>query len=517
MKKHDTKTVTASRRDFVKGAAMGAVAWPLITIGGQEVQAAEPPRRWDHETSILIAGGGVSGCSAAIAAADAGDREVLVIEKMGTTGGSGVFSSGTIIAADTPMQREKGIKDSADRWYNEAMDTSENGVDPKVTRTLVEGSNEVWNFLHAAGMRWSFIDELPGYSAPRGYREAGGGKKMMNVIAAEMKKRAAITVLLETRVSRLFADKDGQVVGVEIMDAKNQPTTVRAKKGVAICTGDYAANPRYIESHFPQLKDTKFVGNAGNTGDGIRMAQRLGADITGYNAQGHPHCVEVAPGKAVLWSRYEFLAEDGLILVNAEGKRFCNEPVKAYYVPLFPEVQKQGGKFACVFDEAAAKAVLASPRFDTTFRGHTALFRDGLKGDGYVIKKADSIEALAKLIGIDPAGLAKTVAEYNANAAKGTDPQYQRDAKFLKPIVNGPFYGWKGVVGVTTTRGGLRMDPDARILDVDLKPIPRLYGAGATIGGYTNEAGYRSGWHLNNALVFGRIAGKRLAAEKPMA
>ena len=80
-----------------------------------------------------------------------------------------------------------------------------------------------------------------------------------------------------------------------------------------------------------------------------------------------------------------------------------------------------------------------------------------------------------------------------------------------------PYYGWRGTIGVTTTRGGLRMDAEARIIDVDLKPIGRLYGAGGTIGGYTNESGYRSGWHLTNALVFGRIAGKNIAALKPWA
>lgn len=139
----------------------------------------------------------------------------------------------------------------------------------------------------------------------------------------------------------------------------------------------------YIESHLPALKNTRFVGNPGNTGYGIRIAQRLGADITGYTPQGHPHCVEVAPGKAQLWPRYEFLAEAGAILVNGEGQRFCNEPVKG--------------------------------------------------------------------------------------------------------------------------------------CDGDRQPIPRLYDAGGTIGGYTNEAGYRSGWHLTNAFVFGRVAGRNITAETPWA
>jgi hypothetical protein len=97
--------------------------------------------------------------------------------------------------------------------------------------------------------------------------------------------------------------------------------------------------------------------------------------------------------------------EAGAILVNADGKRFCNEPVKGYYVPLFPEVKKQNGNFACVFDAAMAKTIVNSARFDTTFRGNSALFTNGLSGTGFVIKKADTPEALAMELDISAEGL----------------------------------------------------------------------------------------------------------------
>ena len=519
----DRENAVKSRRGFIKVAAAGTGALALSNIGVKELQAASPPQKWDSEVNVLIAGAGVSGCAAAIAANDAGETSILVLEKMPQAGGSGVFSSGTILAAGTVFQQEKGIQDSPELWYEEAVRTSEGGVDLKLTRTLIDNAREAFDFLYQAGMRWSFIDPLPGYSAARGYREANGGAKLMKVVAAEIEKRPNIKILLGTKITRLFMDEcggsfpQGEVVGIECVGEGGQTMNIKAKKAVAICTGDFSANPAYIESHFPALKNTKAVGNPGNTGDGIRMAQKLGADVTGYTPQGHPHCVEIAPGKAILWSRYEFLAEDGLILVNEDGKRFCNEPEKAYYVPLLPEVLKQKSTFACLFDEAAAKKIVASPRFATTFRGHTDLFTKGLKGDGFIIKKAGTLEELAPRLGVNAEGLKKSVAAYNEAAAKGSDPEFRRNPKFLFPIATPPFYGWKGLVGVSTTRGGLRMDPGARVLDVDLKPIPRLYGAGGTIGGYTNEAGYRSGWHLTNALTFGRVAGKNMAAEKPWA
>lgn len=380
-----------SRRQFIQGAAAGAGSLAMSHMG--TAQAAPPPKKWDSEVDVLIAGAGVSGCFAAIAAHDAGARNILMVEKTPVAGGSGRFSSGTILAAGTILQKEKNIQDSADIWYREAMETAESGVDAKVTRKLVDTATEVFDILWAAGMRWSFIDPLPGYSAPRGYREANGGAKMMKIVLAEVAKRSGITVQYETRITRLFMDQangaypQGEVIGVQCATANGRTLNIKVKKGVALCTGDFAANPAYIESHFPALKNTKFVGNPGNTGDGIRIAQRLGADITGYTPQGHPHCVEVSPGKALLWPRYEFLAQSGAILVNGDGKRFCDEPVKGYYVPLFPEVQKQGGNFACVFDAAMAKAIMSGPRFDTTFRGRSTMFTEGLNGEGFIIKK----------------------------------------------------------------------------------------------------------------------------------
>lgn len=515
----ERETGAVSRREFIMGAAAGAGALAIAGGATQSAQAAPPPPKWDMEVNVVVAGGGVSGCSAAIAAADAGETSILLVEKTKRAGGSGWFSSGTILAAGTSMQKAQNLQDSTDVWFREAMETSEGGVEPEIVRKLIDESNAVFDFLHAAGMRWSFIDPLPGYSVPRGYREASGGAKMMKVVTAQVQKRSSIKLVLETRVTRLYMNKWGQpggeVVGVECIDAAGRTINVKAKKAVVICTGDYSANPAYIESHFPALKNTKFVGNFGNTGDGIRMAQRLGADITGYNPQGHPHCVEVEPGRALLWCRYEFMAHSGAILVNGEGKRFCDEPVKAYYVPLFPEVQKQKGHFACVFDAPSAKRIGSDARFETTFRGHTEMYTQGLSGEGYVVKKADTLEELAKKLGVDAGGLTKTIAAYNDAAAKGKDPEFNRNPKYLIALNTPPYYGWRGTIGVTTTRGGLRMDAEARILDPDRRPIPRLYGAGGTIGGYTNEAGYRSGWHLSNALAYGRVAGRNAVKEQP--
>lgn len=515
----DRKKISISRRGFIKGAAAGVGSLALVNLGSGDLEAAPVPKKWDRTVNILIAGGGVAGCAAAIAASDAGEKSILILEKLPYAGGAGLLSSGTVMAAGTDLQKARGIQDSNERWYKDTMDTSANGVDPKLAKTLIDNALDTYEFLKGAGLKWSNVDPLPGYTADRCYREVNGGAKLMKAVTGEVKKRN-VPILLETRATRIFVDNcgksypQGEVVGVECIGRKGKVMNIKVKKAFAICTGDFAANAKYIESHFPELKGSTFVGHPGNTGDGIRMAQKLGADITGYSPEGHPHVVEVSPGAYLLWCRYDLLAKSGLILVNNSGKRFCNEITKGHYTPLMPEVQKQGNKFVCVFDEAIARSIMADPRFATNFRGKQNLFTEGLKGEGTLVKKASSLDELAQKLGIDAAGLKKTIAEYNAAAAKGADPEFGKDRKFMIPVNSPSFYGWRGMIGIVMTMGGLRIDEQSRVLDPDLNPIPRLYAAGHTTGGYTNSIGYRSGWHLTNALTFGRIAGKKMAKEK---
>lgn len=518
----ERKNKAISRRGFIKCTAAGVGSLALVNIGVSDLQAAPVPGKWDREVNILIAGAGVAGCAAAIAASDAGEKSILVLEKMPYAGGAGLLSSGTVMAAGTDIQKAKGIQDSTELWYKDTMETSGNGVDPRLARTLIDNALDTYGFLQAAGLKWSNIDPLPGYSVDRCYREANGGAKLMKAVIGEAKKRN-VPILLETRATKIFVDTcggsypQGEVVGVECIGRRGKVMNIKVKKAFAICTGDFAANSKYIESHFPELKGSIFVGHPGNTGDGIRMAQKLGADITGYSPEGHPHCVEVSPGAYILWCRYDLLARNGLILVNKSGKRFCNEITKGHYTPLLPEVQNQGNNFACVFDEVIARKILADPRLATNFRGKQDLFISGLKGEGTLVKKATTLDELAQKLGIDAGGLKKTIEAYNAGAAKGADPEFGKDPKYMVAVNSPSFYGWKGMVGIVMTMGGLRIDEQSRVLDADLNPIPRLYAAGHTTGGYANSKGYRSGWHLTNALTFGRIAGRNMAAKKPWA
>jgi len=515
----DKEKMSITRRGFIKVTAAGVGSLALVNLGSREARAAQPPKKWDREVNFLIAGGGVAGCSAAIAASDAGEKSILILEKMPYPGGAGLLSSGTVMAAGTDIQKAAGIKDSTDLWYKDTMKTSNNGVNPTLARKLIDNALDTYHFLQGLGLKWSNVDPLPGYTVDRCYREPNGGAKLMKALTGEVRKRK-VPIMLETKATKIYVDNcglsfpQGEVVGVECVGGKGKVMNIKVKKAFLIATGDFAANAAYIEGHFPELKGAIFVGHPGNAGDGIRMAQKIGADITGYSPEGHPHCVEVSPGKYTLWCRYDLLARSGLILVNKAGKRFCDEIVKGHYTPLLPEVQKQNNQFVCVFDDAMAKSIAANPRLATNFRGQQNLFLKGIKGEGTLVKKAGTLEELAGKLGIDPAGLKQTIAAYNEAAAKKADPDFRKDGKYMIAFNTPPFYGWNGLVGIVMTMGGLRIDDESHVLDPDMQIIPRLYAAGHTTGGYTNSVGYRSGWHLTNAITFGRLTGAKIARLK---
>lgn len=509
-----------TRRDFVKGAAVGGIAGLVVGTGGTVLLApgkdsgAKLPK-WDKEADVIIAGAGLAGMSAAIAAADAG-ASVLVLEKMSFTGGAGALCSGTILAAGTRMQEEKGLVDSPDIWYQDIMATSGGGIDPEVARAIVDNALDAYNLLVEGGMKWSSVDPLPGYTVDRCYRQAGGGKLLVQALSSQVAKRQGITTLLDTKITKIHSDGE-QVVGVEIEESDGKKADYGAKKAVILCTGDYSANLLYMEKHFPELKGAAFCGHAGDTGDGIVLGQQVGADKTGYFQQGHPHCVEVEPGKAIVWCRYDLLSRNGLILVNRDGLRFCDEVTKGHYTPLLPEVFRQPDRvFAAVIDSEVAANIQADERFSTNFRGWEDMFLEGLAGQGNIVKQGATPEELAEKLGVDPAGLKKAIEDYNKGVDEKNDA-FGRPEEFLVKLETPPFYGWRGTIGVATSMGGLRFDGQARILTPTFEPIPRLYGAGSNCGGYSNAEGYRSGLHVANALVFGLIAGRNAAAEEPRA
>ena len=268
-------------------------------------------------------------------------------------------------------------------------------------------------------------------------------------------------------MSALTTDADGRVTGIEIGED-------RASCGaLVLATGGFGANDELIECYYPTAAAAGdwrwYIGTDGAQGDGLRLGETAGGVIDGHDrgllltTPGFSHDLEVLlPG----W----------LILVNAEGRRFCNEC--APYTVMAGLLQHQGGHAWAVFDETARAAAKPGP-MSQAYWVHDVLAR---KADEGRILRASTLAQLAARMNVDADGLAGTVTRYNADAERG------QDSAFFKPpphaaISSPPFYGVEIRPAIVCWTGaGLRIDADTCVLNRHERPIPGLYAAGETVG-----------------------------------
>ena len=298
---------------------------------------------------------------------------------------------------------------------------------------------------------------------------------------------------------------------------------VRAKKAVVLCTGGFENNQEMIRDYlgmpcgYPK-------GSPYNTGDGIRMAMAIGADLWHMDNQAGPDFNFRIPGKDWAFG-YNFSPPgNGWIWIAKDATRFTNEayftkhgkiPFHGIYIHVPTPVPVH-----LVFDETMRKSGPLYPP-DYFFCWWSQIEKYKWSPDnsseiekGWIIK-ADSLKELATKIGKNPDTLEKTVATWNKSCAEKNDSEFGRDPKKMAPIQTPPFYATEFVPAFTNTQGGPRRNSNSQVLDTNRKPIPRLYSAGEL--GAIYSWGYQGGGNILECIVFGHVAGERAAAEKPWA
>ena len=501
-----------SRRGFIRGAALGAGALTLSGIAAATAMASPLPKKWDKTADVIIVGCGGSGAAAAIEAHDAGAK-VLILEKTPIPGGCTSISGGIVYAAGTSIQKKAGIEDSPEGMFKYWMAYHRDLLDPKVLKVISDQTPDLVEWLQRQGVEfppellyYSGVEEKYGAATKpvkRGHCAKGRGKGLMDALMKSLTDRK-IEVLYNTPAERLYLNEKGEIEGVQAR-AKKAVLNIRARKAVILASGGFARNKAMVKSYFPdQLSAVPFTA-IGTTGDGILMAEKIGAPIVDTGTTELPPALpalEIVPAeKAVMFSSAYFLYKYPYIWVDEEGKRFCDE--SAYYQITAPLISRQKRAYI-VFDDKVKTQVGAGMGF-----GFSKDLQKEI-ADG-VLKTAATLEELGKALNVNPAALKSSVERFNADAKAGSDPDFKR-AKGLGPIDAGPFYGGKLTVAVVESLGGLKIDTDGRILDPYDAPILRLYGAGAvtaTLRGYPG-----SGASITRGLVMGRITGKKAAAEK---
>lgn len=460
-----------------------------------------------RDVDIVVIGSGGAGLCAALTAVENGARRVLVAESEAIVGGSSRLSGGLIMGAGTRQQGALGIEDDAEALFHDYMAVNRWNVDSAVVRRLCELSGPVVDWLEDLGVR--FHEELVvggDELTPRVHLPVGGGEAVIDALHKQCRDRD-IDVALGQRVDRLLV-ADGEVYGVAVGDDE---ITARA---VIIATGGFGANPDKLAEFYPSAATTEwswYIGAEGARGDALDLGAQVGAQVVGHDRGlrlldvGFDHVLEAfLPG----W----------LVLVDRDGHRFIDET--APYGLLDFAVRERGDRVYVIFDHAALYGLPGSGALSKVLPGRQPtpsrhwnpdlvemMCRDGR------VETADTIPDLATALGLPANVLAGTIERYNGFAAVGVDSQCAKDRGYLVEVATAPFYGAElRPATVCSTAFGLRITPDAQVLDEESRPIPGLYAAGECTGGVVGAQYVGSGNNYANCTVVGHIAGAAAAA-----
>ncbi len=450
------------------------------------------------KTDVVVVGGGNAGLAAAVEAANAGAK-VILVEKMAFLGGNSIRAGGAYNAVDPARQSKQGIEDSIDKHFQQTFEGGDKKADPALVRTLVEGAPEGLAWLESMGMKFDDkVFTVLGALWPRSHAPIEPvGTGFIKTLSSAAKAKGA-TIMLETRADQIIRE-DGKVTGVVVIDAKGTRIRIDASRGVVLATGGFAANKEMRQAY-----DARITPNLGTTnhpgalGEGVVMAQKIGAALVGMEYIQMLPLGDPKTGALEGW--VGFNVED-YIYVNKDGKRFVSEAERRDVMT--QALLKQRDQYMFVICDAHS---MPTPESKNSFNETAASLVK--KGSAF---SADTIEELALKIGVDPVALRATIDEYN----RGVETKQDAFGKKLlgNTIDKAPFYASPRVPTVHHTMGGVRINTAAEVLDAKGAVIPGLYAAGEVTGGIhgTNRLG---GNALADTIVFGRIAGKNAAAKK---
>jgi succinate dehydrogenase/fumarate reductase flavoprotein subunit len=527
-----------SRRGFITGAGSAVVTAAVATGFPYPASSKEKdhwmPDKWDYEADVVVVGYGGAGVVAAITAHDAGSK-VLILEKAPFRGGGNTSISAGMFCSPTNAS-------GAAKYLNAA---SAGRTPPDVIEAWAEEicKNRDWwdqmgiEYMAPRAGRTEYM-QLPGADAMTCCTTVGSGPALFEALDRHRKERG-IEVLFDSPGKDLIQDSiTKEILGI-YTEKQGKKIAVKAKKGIVLCTGGMEFNEE-MKNEFLQCYPMKFYGWGYNTGDGIKMAQKVGADLW--------HMDTVCGGNNSWFDdpEYDFgIATDvkgnNYIWVDSIGRRYCDETTQfnphggwrlhAQYdfdtvgysrIPshiILDETAQSAGSLGGMLGGVSIKhggmqvGRLVLPKELGGYEGWSSDNKPEIER-GWV-KKGDTIEELAAEISeaMDPALLKQNVEAYNSYCASGNDPDFGRNSRTLAPIVTPPYYSIPLYPGLVCTGGGPRRNGNGQVVDISGNPIGRLYSAGScgSVYGHTYSV---TGGNLGELAAFGRISGRNAAALK---
>lgn len=503
------------------------------------------PVEYDETFDVVVVGYGYAGAVSALEASRAGSK-VLLIEKGAVPGGISICSYGAVRSARDP-----------DAAYQYLTATNAGRSDPQLIKAMATGMTEMEGYVRElaksndaeietteeygkAGGNYPLpgtetfyhttVTHVPNFSASAVYPHANGapgGPMLFKMVEDTLaQENANVEVRLETEAVRLISEGNDNTVDGIIVQGKHGTSHIKANKGVVLACGGFEGS-RAMQDQFWEGTPVLPCAAARNTGDGIRMAQDLGAGIWHmwhfHGAYGFKHTDETYPYAIRVKRLPDWVPgkEDtanvkmAWILVDRHGKRYMNEyqpytqdtahrPLH-YFDPLIQDYPRIPGYILC--DENGRKLYpLGRPTSNDPDVRYDWSDDNKKEIENGILTKADTIEELASKLGTDPEELAKTITRWNELCANKSDTDFGRPKGTMVPIDTGPFYGAECWPVCSNTQGGPVHDSKQRIIDVYGEPIPNLYAAGemGSVFGHL----YLSGGNIAECFISGRIAGK---------
>ena len=484
------------------------------------------------DADVVVVGAGGAGMTAAITAAAEG-KSVVILESQSMVGGNSVRATGGMNAGKTVYQDENEFGESAgvektlktaaekyadnetitalaktvsEQWaayqanptgYFDSVELMEldtmiggKGInDPELVETLCANSADAIDWLDEHGITLHNVSSFGGASVKRIHRPVNAEGKTVSVgsymipLLEENCEKAGVKMMLDTTATEILTDANGAAVGVKATGASGETVTVNAK-AVVLATGGFGANLDMVVKYKPELKGFMTTNAPGIQGQGIEMAQAIGAATVDMDQiQIHP---TVEANTAALIT--EGLRGDGAVLINEEGKRFIDE-VGTRDVVSAAEIAQTGSYSWLVVDQAMVDA-------SSVIQGYIK--------KGYTVT-GETYEELGEAMGVDAAAFAETMEKWNGYVEAKNDPDFGRTS-FANPLNTAPYYAVKVTAGVHHTMGGLKINANTEVLNEKGEVIPGLFAAGEVTGG-VHGANRLGGNAVADFTVFGRIAG----------
>ncbi|WP_125762117.1 flavocytochrome c [Companilactobacillus hulinensis] len=436
---------------------------------------------------LIIIGSGGAGLTSAIQAHELGLSPVI-LEKMPSIGGNTTRASSGMNASETSVQLDHKIVDSMDAFYHDTFVGGGKKNNPELLKYFTTHGALAIDWLAQHGIELTDLTTAGGMSVERTHRPSSMAPIGGFLVTELLKQVAAEKIPLFTNVlvKKLLQDDD-KVTGVEI-EVGTSRSTIKGK-AVILATGGFGANPKLLTKYRPDLKGYKTTNQPGATGDGITLAEAVGAKLVDMDqVQVHPTVQQDTDHPFLIG---EAVRGEGAILVNKSAQRFVNELDTRKNVTAAIDDLNENGAYL-ILDQTIRDRVKAIEFYDKV---------------GLVVT-GQSVEELAKKDVLDAEKLIITVDKWNQSVADHNDADFGRTTGMERNISQGPFFSIHIAPAVHYTMGGVAINDKTEVLKENGQSIMGLFAAGEIAGGLhgNNRIGGNS---IAETVIFGRQAGQQ--------